>query len=84
MLDMPEVIFNFVLIHFLPKVRCRYTYSKLDNYSHNFKADINDEKDALRLFMRTVKQYGVTSSDLSKEEEAVQRILEALNQDKNS
>ena len=54
---------------------------KLNNYIHNFNSNMYDEKDARLLYVRAVKQYMATSSDISTKEKAdAERTLEALNQ----
>ncbi len=66
-------------------LRARYAYmSKLNSCFLNFNTNMYDEKDARLLYIRAVKQYRATSSNISVEEKAdVQRTLEALNQDRN-
>ena len=54
---------------------------KLNNYIYNFNSNMYDEKDARLLYVRAVKQYTATSSDISTKEKAdAERTLEALNQ----
>jgi hypothetical protein len=54
---------------------------KLNNYVHNFNSNMYDEKDARLLYIRAIKQYTATSSDISTKEKAdAERTLEALNQ----